>query len=1001
MKRKFLAFLALISVLIVMFALIGCEMGQQHICKSVCPLCGKCTDFSCENDACRNKCLGHELDTPLVVLNGNVASWEAIDNASEYEVFVDGISIGKQTGLSYTIAETKVGTYKLKVVAIAAGKPYSDSIESNEVTYTIFPTQLSAPVITIDENVVSWQQVDNAKEYEVYVDDNLVSTQTELSYNLPEVFGKHTVNVVAIAGNAQFANSTFSNSVSYIVGLDSIDVESLSALGRSTAEFSKVGINNIGLYFGMKFTVTKDGYLLKARIYAPAGETGTHKVALWERDAVPGKQLLGEWTWDFGTAETEGWYEFELPTPVLLKAGGDNVYIIGVTLGDNLELGRGKAFDSDETHGLIRTYIGSGLQGSEVGAMPKVEWQCENYMRDIIFVEKDAYESITETKTLATPEVSLNGKVASWTAVEHAVGYEVFVNGESKGVQNGLSYTVEKTEPGSYAIAVVAKSNIALFRDSDISNTVTLEIEQIVELQKPVVEANGATISWAAVPNATSYEVYCDGTKVGTTDKLSYHLTSDVLASKANAYVVAKSTGANFKDSAPSNIVEVKFGVEDVNIGAKSALGNTTATFSKVGNGNIGLYFGMKFTVTKDGYLLKARIYAPAGETGTHKVALWERDAVPGKQLLGEWTWDFGTAETEGWYEFELPTPVLLKAGGDNVYIIGVTLGDNLELGRGKAFDSDEAHGLIRTYIGSGLQGTSVGTMPTLAYNAENYMRDIIFVEKDAYLSLFNATVLDAPQITLNETIVFWNAVSNAAGYEVFVNGKSKGVQEEMSYDLSDLPAGEYVVTVVATAGSFEFMNSGESNQVIYTRSLSANEYPTENALGDSTATFSKVGSGNVGLYFGMKFTVDQDGYLLKARIYAPAGETGIHKVALWERDAAPENQLLGEWTWDFGTAETEGWYEFELPTPVFLKAGGDKVYIIGVTLGDNLELGRGKAFTADEDHGLIRTYINSGLQGTSVGAMPTFAYDAENYMRDIVFAEKSAYEAAQQDATV
>ena len=654
-----MAFLALISVLIVMFALIGCEMEQQHICKSVCPLCGKCTDFSCENDACRNKCLGHELDTPLVVLNGNVASWEAIDNASEYEVFVDGISIGKQTGLSYTIAKTEVGTYKLKVVAIAAGKPYSDSIESNEVTYTIFPTQLSAPVITIDENVVSWQQVDNAKEYEVYVDDNLVSTQTELSCNLPEVFGKHTVNVVAIAGNAQFANSTFSNSVSYIVGLDSIDVESLSALGRSTAEFSKVGINNIGLYFGMKFTVTKDGYLLKARIYAPAGETGIHKVALWERDAAPGKQLLGEWTWDFGTAETEGWYEFELPTPVLLKAGGDNVYIIGVTLGDNLELGRGKAFDSDETHGLIRTYIGSGLQGSEVGAMPKVEWQCENYMRDIIFVEKDAY------------------------------------------------------------------------------------------------------------------------------------------------------------------------------------------------------------------------------------------------------------------------------------------------------------------------------------------------------LSLFNATVLDAPQITLNETIVSWNAVSNAAGYEVFVNGKSKGVQEEMSYDLSDLPAGEYVVTVVAIAGSFEFMNSEKSNQVIYTRSLSANEYPTENALGDSTAKFSKVGSGNVGLYFGMKFTVDQDGYLLKARIYAPAGETGIHKVALWERDAAPENQLLGEWTWDFGTAETEGWYEFELPTPVLLKAGGDKVYIIGVTLGDNLELGRGKAFTADEDHGLIRTYINSGLQGTSVGAMPTFAYDAENYMRDIVFAEKSAYEAAQQDATV
>ena len=32
----------------------------KHICQSVCPECGLCTDLTCEEEACASKCQGHE-----------------------------------------------------------------------------------------------------------------------------------------------------------------------------------------------------------------------------------------------------------------------------------------------------------------------------------------------------------------------------------------------------------------------------------------------------------------------------------------------------------------------------------------------------------------------------------------------------------------------------------------------------------------------------------------------------------------------------------------------------------------------------------------------------------------------------------------------------------------------------------------------------------------------------------------------------------------------------
>ena len=44
-----------------------------------------------------------KLNAPVIIADGPVFSWQAIENASGYEIFVDGVSAGVQTETSYTL----------------------------------------------------------------------------------------------------------------------------------------------------------------------------------------------------------------------------------------------------------------------------------------------------------------------------------------------------------------------------------------------------------------------------------------------------------------------------------------------------------------------------------------------------------------------------------------------------------------------------------------------------------------------------------------------------------------------------------------------------------------------------------------------------------------------------------------------------------------------------------------------------------------------------------
>ena len=77
---------------------------------------------------------------------------------------------------------------------------------------------------------------------------------------------------------------------------------------------------------------------------------------------------------------------------------------------------------------------------------------------------------------------------------------------------------------------------------------------------------------------------------------------------------------------------------------------------------------------------------------------------------------------------------------------------------------------------------------------------------------------LNAPEITLSETVVSWEAVENATGYKVLLNDEV--VAEKItttSYDLKTLREASYKVVVVALGDDDKFTDSKESNIITVT----------------------------------------------------------------------------------------------------------------------------------------------------------------------------------------
>ncbi len=136
------------------------------------------------------------IRVPLVTPNNfifenGILFWNAITAAASYEILINDEHEFVSASNQVTIGFNFVGSVNVKVKAIASGDEYMDS-SWGEDTLTIPQLTLSKPSnLNIVDNLLSFDAVANAEEYEIYLDGVLLDTTILTSYLLsPEVISQ-------------------------------------------------------------------------------------------------------------------------------------------------------------------------------------------------------------------------------------------------------------------------------------------------------------------------------------------------------------------------------------------------------------------------------------------------------------------------------------------------------------------------------------------------------------------------------------------------------------------------------------------------------------------------------------------------------------------------------------------------------------------------------------------------------------------------------------------
>lgn len=254
----------------------------------------------------------------------------------------------------------------------------------------------------------------------------------------------------------------------------------------------------------------------------------------------------------------------------------------------------------------------------------------------------------------ALPAPTLDKKdttVLFWNAIDYAVGYELFLDGESFKTfdKNTLEFDANGYD-GDFRIRALGDG--VNYLNSPLSNAVS---PAKPHLSAPVIKYKDGTIKWDAISNASSYSVYYNGTLLTTVDDCFYSTTT-----YGKYYVVAiPSDDARFKESFISNILTVrKTGSVYYTENFAGTPAGQTVDISQCG---WGIYYN-------DGRLWEAKEEYKDGAMWVGVTEPYERSYSPNVGL--QWSGTYFPATNQGAYltNWTYTTDFLLKSNGPDGY---------------------------------------------------------------------------------------------------------------------------------------------------------------------------------------------------------------------------------------------------------------------------------------------------------------------------------------------
>ncbi len=172
-------------------------------------------------------------------------SWNAVDGADEYEIYVNGVLLDTTYETFYSLADVSTSTARTDVYTVrACGTnviPSAVSTEKITLTYLASPSN-----VNISGTVLSWSAVESAHEYHIYANAGLVKAvnASTLSFNLLGTLAKGTyeIRVIPVGENDNVISPDAVSYLDYTVTETIIYVSTESGLKNMRLDLSAVYI---------------------------------------------------------------------------------------------------------------------------------------------------------------------------------------------------------------------------------------------------------------------------------------------------------------------------------------------------------------------------------------------------------------------------------------------------------------------------------------------------------------------------------------------------------------------------------------------------------------------------------------------------------------------------------------------------------------------------------------------------------------------------------------
>jgi hypothetical protein len=405
---------------------------------------------------------------------------------------------------------------------------------------------------------------------------------------------------------------------------------------------------------------------------------------------------------------------------------------------------------------------------------------------------------------------------------------------------------------------------------------------------------------------------------------------------------------------------------------------------------------GVKFRTDQDGTVSGIRFYKGTGNTGTHTGSLWSSS---GTRLA---TVTFTGETGSGWQQADFASPVTVTA--DTTYIASYYAPNGRYAADEGYFANSGVTNAPLTALRNGVDGGngvyrygSGGGFPNSTFQSTNYWVDLVFSPSGPDTT--EPTVTDrqpnsgATAVPVSTTVsaTFSESVQQSTITMTLTAGST--VPASTSYNAANR-------TVTLTP------DSNLAASTTYTVNLSGARDSADNPMDPVTWSFTTAAAAtgcpctiwpstavpatpaqadNSAVELGVKFRVNQPGYVTGIRFYKGTGNTGTHVGSLWTSGGTKLSSVT------FTGETSTGWQEATFGAPVSVNANVTYVASYYAPVG-RYALNNNYFANSATTRGPLTALQNgtdggNGVYKYGASGFPSSTYQSSNYWVDVVFA--------------